>query len=78
MPTVFELFGLRFYFYADEHLPIHIHIQNSDGKAKVNVEPTIELVYNKGLKPKDLKKAMQLVKIYQEEIIAEWNKFHKK
>lgn len=43
MPTLFELFGLRFYFYSDEHLPIHVHIQNGDGKAKVNVYPEIEL-----------------------------------
>jgi len=25
MPTLLNIFGLRFYFYSDEHLPIHIH-----------------------------------------------------
>ena len=55
MPTLFIIFGLRFYFYSDEHLPIHVHVQNADGKAKFNVLPKIELVKNQGIKPKDLK-----------------------
>ena len=27
MPTVLFLFGLRFFFYSEEHLPIHIHVK---------------------------------------------------
>lgn len=53
MPTLFIIFGLRFYFYSEEYLPIHIHIENGDGRAKVNVVPEIELVSNNGIKPKD-------------------------
>ena len=53
MPTLFELLGIRFYFYSEEHLPIHVHIENGDGKAKVNVYSKIELVSNNGIKPKD-------------------------
>ena len=52
MPTLFELFGIRFYFYSEEHLPIHVHIQNGDGRAKVNVYPEIEVVSSNGIKPK--------------------------
>ena len=38
MPTIFEIFGLRFYFYSDEHLPIHVHIENITAKTnKVQV-----------------------------------------
>lgn len=76
MPTIFEIFGLRFYFYSDEHLPIHVHIENGDGKAKVNIEPEIELVSNRGIKPKDIKKALVLIKTYKEEIIEAWNEYH--
>ena len=28
MPTLFELFGMRFFFYSLEHLPIHVHVEN--------------------------------------------------
>jgi len=76
MPTLFIIFGLRFYFYSDEHLPIHIHVQNSDGKAKFNVVPEIELVNNKGIKPKDLKIAESIIIENKEIIIARWNEFH--
>ncbi len=61
MPTLFIFFGLRFYFYSEEHLPIRIHVQIADRKAKFNVEPEIELVYNKGLKKKDLKLAEKII-----------------
>ncbi|MBQ2197591.1 MAG: DUF4160 domain-containing protein [Bacteroidales bacterium] len=33
MPTILFLFGLRFFFYSEEHLPIHIHVQSGDGRA---------------------------------------------
>ena len=32
MPTILFLFGLRFFFYSDEHLPMHVHVKNGDGK----------------------------------------------
>ncbi|MFA7492032.1 MAG: DUF4160 domain-containing protein [Proteiniphilum sp.] len=75
MPTLFIIFGLRFYFYADEHLPIHVYIENSDGRAKINIEP-IEVLYNKGIKSQDIKKAIRIVETYREEIIEKWNEFH--
>ena len=48
MPTILFLFGLRFFFYSDEHLPMHVHVKNADGKAKINIE-TAEVVENNGL-----------------------------
>ena len=76
MPTLFTIFGLRFYFYSDEHLPIHVHIENGDGKAKINVEPNIEIVSNNGIKPKDLKKDLTIIEIYRDDIIQEWKEYH--
>ncbi len=34
MPTVLRKDGYRFFFYSNEHLPIHIHIEkdNKNGK----------------------------------------------
>ena len=67
MPTLFELFGIRFYFYSEEHLPIHVHIQNGDGRAKVNVYPEIEVVSSNGIKPKDIRKALVIIEAYQDD-----------
>lgn len=76
MPTLLNIFGLRFYFYSDEHTPVHVHIENSDGKAKINLIPVTEVVENRNIKPKDLKKALTVIDMYREEFIQAWNEHH--
>ena len=76
MPTLLNIFGLRFYFYSDEHKPVHVHIENGDGKAKINLVPSIELVENTNIKPKDIKKALTIIDLYKEDFINEWEKYH--
>ena len=74
MPTIIFLFGLRFFFYSEEHLPIHIHVQNGDGRANIMVE-TGEIAENNGIKPKDIKKATEIVDQYRDDIIKAWNEY---
>lgn len=73
MPTILLAFGLRFYFYSDEHLLIHVHVENADGRAKFQLAPCVELISNEGLKPKDLKKARTLCETFQEDFIEKWH-----
>ena len=75
MPTLFTIFGLRFYFYSEEHLPIHVHVRNSDGRAKIQVDPEVVLIENRGIKPNDLKKALSLTQLYKEQITEFWYEF---
>lgn len=75
MPTLFIVFGLRFYFYSNEHLPIHVHVRNADGEAKFEVE-TVKLVSNKGLKNKDLSLAVAIIEENKEIIISKWKEYH--
>ncbi|MBQ8366380.1 MAG: DUF4160 domain-containing protein [Alistipes sp.] len=74
MPTILTLFGLRFYFYSDEHLPIHIHIQYGEYDAKVEIM-TRKVVYNRGIKAIDMRRALEVIEMYQEEIIAKWHEY---
>ncbi len=74
MPTLLFIFGLRFFFYSEEHLPIHVHVQNSDGKAKIDVLTGV-ILENNGLKPRDLKKAEDAVRLYREDFIKAWNEY---
>ena len=76
MPTLFILFGLRFYFYADEHLPIHVHVESADGRAKFLVDSQATIVYNRGLNPRSLKRAREIIIKRQTEIIDKWHEFH--
>ena len=48
MPTILVIFGLRFYFFANEHLPIHVHLENADDLAKIALEPEIKLMEKMG------------------------------
>ncbi len=55
MPTIFEIFGLRFFFFSGDHAPIHVHVVKGDDDAKIAIIPEIKLVYNNGLKVGDLR-----------------------
>ena len=67
MPTLLILFGLRFYFYTRDHEPMHIHVESSDGIAKLLIE-------NNGLKPKDLKLAESILEENLENFRESWMK----
>ncbi|MBO5312095.1 MAG: DUF4160 domain-containing protein [Bacteroidales bacterium] len=77
-PTLFEIFGLRFFFFANDHEPIHIHAEKEENRVKIQVTPTVELIENKGMKQKDVKKALSIVRTYREDIINAWNVFFNK
>jgi hypothetical protein len=50
MPTILELNGFRFFFYANEHLPIHVHVSKAGASAKVELVPEIDIIYNRGFR----------------------------
>jgi len=74
MPTIISIFGLRFFFYVGDHLLVHIHVQNADGEAKFEVNDEIKLIYNRGLKNKNLHLAESIVEENKDLIKTEWNK----
>ena len=75
MPEIFRMFGMKFFLYSLEHLPIHIHVRSADGTAKFEVNP-VRLVESHGIKPKDLVLAEALVEQHSELIINKWHEFH--
>ncbi|MDO9634213.1 MAG: DUF4160 domain-containing protein [Paludibacter sp.] len=73
MPEVFRELGYRFYFYSDDHLPIHIHVSYGDGEAKFNVSGDgATLVVSNGMKANELKTAKRLIEANIDEIIICW------
>ena len=77
MPELFRLFGIRFFFFSNEHLPIHVHIENADGDAKFEINP-VKLVNNNGMKNKDLRLAESIIEENEELIEKRWNEYFKK
>ena len=76
MPELFRFFGIRFFFFSKEHLPIHVHIENADGDAKFELKP-VRLVENHGMKNKDLKIAEGIIEENQDLIENRWKEYFK-
>lgn len=75
MPTLFILFGLRFFFYSNDHDPIHVHVSKDDAEAKFQIDPQVELLENHGLKPQDIRTAEAAIMENREIIIERWNEY---
>lgn len=84
MPKIYEYLGLIFFFYANEHLPIHVHVSSG------GLESKLELVFEKGrlkevrpvqvkgkrpLTNNDLKEAIRFAKKHSEGIVEKWTSF---
>ena len=78
MPTVLFIFGFRFYFYSDEHEPIHIHVDYGDNWCKIQLVPDVELIENHGMKRQEIKKALGVAKLYKDDFIKRWHEHFKK
>jgi hypothetical protein len=73
MPTVLKLIGFKFYYWSQEHKPIHIHVKKGGGEAKFAIEPKVELVENHGLKPHELVLAENVIKDNRKFMVEHWN-----
>jgi hypothetical protein len=73
MPTVFEKDGYRFFFYSNDHRPIHVHVRYGSGEAVFEVEKEIALRESQGLKVNQLSKAQQLAEENKQLIIRKWH-----
>jgi hypothetical protein len=60
VPKIFEKDGYRFFFYSNEHRPIHVHVRRGSGEAVFEVEQRVELRESQGLKVGELAKAEAL------------------
>ena len=77
MPELFRLFGIRFFFFSDEHLPIHVHVKNADGNAKFEVNP-LRLIENRGMKSKDIHLAESIIEENADIIEQKWKEYFRK
>ncbi len=75
MPTVFTKDGFRFFFYSNDHTPIHVHVRKGNGEAVFEVEGTVILRESVGLKTKELSKAEDLADENIELIIQKWHEY---
>ena len=73
MPTLLMQDGFKFFFYANEHEPKHVHVMKNEGFAKIELEH-LKVVQNY-LKPKDLKAALAIIEEHKDEFERKWNEW---
>lgn len=75
MPTVYREKGYRFFFYSNEHLPIHIHIEKENKTAKYDLIPIVELVKSNGFNSSELREIRAIIENNTELLILKWNEY---
>ena len=73
MPKIFEEDGYSFFFYSNDHPPIHVHVRCGGGEAVFKVEPGVELRESQGLKVRELARAEQLAVEHRSRIVEKWH-----
>ncbi|HEX5829731.1 MAG TPA: DUF4160 domain-containing protein [Gemmatimonadaceae bacterium] len=76
MPVVYRQDGFRFIMRFNDHRPLHVHVENSDGEIVVTLESFNVATKKKGMKPRDVAHAVGIVVERQEYLIEEWKKIH--
>lgn len=74
MPTVLKINGYRFFFYANDHLPKHIHIEKNNCTAKIELENLI-FTQSKNFNSKELKEIRILASINIQTLNEKWDEF---
>lgn len=84
MPKIFEYFGFIFYFYSNEHEPIHVHVIHGGRESIFDLIMMngdlleVRVREKKGVEPlteKDKRTAVEFIHKYYKNIIDKWVKF---
>ncbi len=73
MPTLLIKEGFKFFFYANEHLPMHIHVAKGSGYAKIDLQ-TLQASENY-FRVSELKRALEITAEHQRNFARKWNEF---
>jgi hypothetical protein len=73
MPTLLRKDGFKFFFYANEHLPKHIHVQRGDDFAKINIED-LTIIENY-FSSSESKRIIAITKEHQQYFLEKWDEF---
>jgi len=76
MPTVLRINGYRFFFFSDEHMPQHIHIEKADSYVRIVLD-TLEVTDSYKISKKEIGKLVKLVEENQEVLKGAWNEYFK-
>lgn len=73
MPAIFSKDGFRFFFYSNDHEPVHVHVRRGEGEAVFVIGDEIILRESAGMKTKELAAAEDLAAAHKALIIRKWH-----
>ena len=73
MPKVLEKDGFVFFFYSNDHDPIHLHVRRGGGEAVFDLDNGVELRESQGMKLSDIAKAEAIATEYKQLMIKKWH-----
>ena len=74
MPTIINVKGFRFFFYSNDHDPLHIHIEKDSKTAKFSLAP-VELLKSKKFNASELKVIRIIIEGNIELLKQKWNEY---
>jgi len=86
MPQIYRYLGLIFYFWSDDHLPVHVHVTDETRTKEcifdlviensVLVEIRVRTDTKPPLKTEDTNKAKAFINTYYPQIIKKWFQYY--
>ncbi len=76
MPTIFRKDGYRFFFFSDEHLPKHIHIEKGDSYIRIELT-SLKVTDSYKISSKEISKLKKLTKENKKMFIGVWDEYFK-
>jgi hypothetical protein len=76
MPTLLKEKGFRFFFFSNEHLPKHIHIEKQNAYAKINLI-NLEIIESYGFNSKEISVILSIVEKNRDDFIKAWDEYFK-
>jgi len=70
MPTLLNHNGFKFFFYANEHLPPHVHVIKGDSWAKIELH-SLNVVFS-SFKKHEFKECMKILFAQQKFFLEKW------
>ncbi len=74
MPTLLRVDGYRFFFFSDEHLPKHIHIEKSDKYMRIELE-TLKVTDKYTMTSKEIRDVTAIVEKHKDDFLEAWNEY---
>jgi hypothetical protein len=75
MPTVLRVAGFRFSFFAGDHEPAHVHCENGDGIAVIEIDSGNVRRKLGNIREKDVRRAETLVAEHRDYLQSAWTEF---